>query len=159
MIFESRMEFVDSYILVYRFDSYIPNVVQVVLARARLNGECLSREMLWELSDLVTKKLHKRLSEDEVAELYSRWKIFEPTDKDRVLAMALAEKEGLIPRDARMLYAAAQCGCDVLWTKSLDLWTRSLDHEGIMQGVKIRNPFLDDNLLSVLQEPSFPVIW
>ena len=62
------------------------------------------------------------------------WKVFSPTADEVLSAIALHTQAKIGFWDAMILLAAAESGCDVLWTEDLN--------DGQLQrGVCIRNPF------------------
>src|SRR5438874_12933004 len=65
---------------------------------------------------------------------FSTWKIFAPTADDVLSAVALHKQWQLSFWDAMVVEAAAQSGCDLLWTEDLN------DGQ-LLRGVRIRNPF------------------
>lgn len=48
-----------------------------------------------------------------------------------------------------IVHAAAESGCDVLWTEDLS-------NGQVIQGVEIRSPFLDETIQAALKDPSSP---
>ena len=139
---ELAREFVDSNILVYAFD---PSAEAKHAAARRLLEElweretgCLSVQILQEFFVTVTRKVPRPLSIDAAADRIRElrvWKVFAPTADDVLVAIALQKKARLSFWDAMVIHAAAESGCDVLWTEDLN------DGQ-ILQGVRIRNPFL-----------------
>ena len=78
------------------------------------------------------------LSIDEAADRireFAAWKIFAPTADDVLAAIALHKQEQVSFWDAMVVEAAAQSGCDVLWSEDMN------DGQ-LLRGVRIRNPFL-----------------
>ncbi len=135
-------EFVDANILVYAFDSSAGN--KQTAARQLIgrlwNSEtgCLSVQVLQEFFVTATRKVTRPLSADEAADRvreFASWRIFAPVAEDVLAAIALHKKAQLSFWDAMVVHAAAETGCDVLWTE--DLTNRQ-----VIQGVHIRNPFL-----------------
>mgnify|MGYP005809420547 CR=1 FL=1 len=138
---ETAGEFVDANLLVYAFDASA-GAKQVAAARLleRLwdSGKgCLSVQVLQEFFVTITRKVAQPLSIDDAAERvreFATWKVFAPTADDVLAAITLQKQAGLNFWDAMVVEAAAQSGCDVLWTEDLN------DGQ-LMRGVRIRNPF------------------
>jgi predicted nucleic acid-binding protein len=138
---ETAGEFVDANLLVYAFDA---SAGAKQLAAARLlerlwdSGKgCLSVQVLQEFFVTITRKVAQPLSIDDAAERvreFATWKVFAPTADDVLAAITLQKQAGLNFWDAMVVEAAAQSGCDVLWTEDLN------DGQ-LMRGVRIRNPF------------------
>jgi predicted nucleic acid-binding protein len=94
-------------------------------------------QVLQEFFVTVTRKVATPLPVEEAAERIrelSAWKVFAPTSDDVLEAVALHRRTGVSFWDAMIANAAAELGCDVLWTEDMN--------EGeIIRGVTIRNPF------------------
>ena len=138
---EATREFVDANILVYAFDTSAGKkhaLAGQLLARCWESGVgCLSVQVLQEFFVTVTKKVAHPLSLDEAAERVrelAMWKVFAPTASDVLGAIALQKQSKLNFWDAMVLQAAAESGCDVLWTEDLN------DGQ-LIRGVRIRDPF------------------
>ncbi len=138
---EATREFVDANILVYAFD--VSARGRQVSARRLLErlweegSGCLSVQVLQEFFVTATRKVARPLPVDEAAERireFAAWKIFTPTTNDVLAAIALHKQAQLNFRDAMVVQAAAELGCDVLWTEDLN------DGQ-LLRGVRIRNPF------------------
>ena len=76
---------------------------------------------------------HGRYVADRIRELCA-WPVFAPTTDDVPAAIALHQQAKLSFWDAMVVHAAAESGCDVLWTEDLK------DGQ-VLRGVQIRNPF------------------
>jgi len=101
---------------------------------------CLSVQVLQEFFVTVTRKVADPLTADEAAhriEELCAWKVFAPTSTDIVQAIALHSRAQVSVWDAMVLHAAAELGCDVLWTEDLSDGQR-------VHGVHICNPFRMD---------------
>jgi predicted nucleic acid-binding protein len=134
-------EFVDANVLVYAFDASAAAkqaAAERLLSRLWDTGTgCLSIQVLQEFFVTVTRKVAQPLSIDEAADRireFATWKIFAPTAKDMLAAIALQKQAVLNFWDAMVVEAAAESGCDVLWTEDLN------DGQ-LLRGVRIRNPF------------------
>lgn len=134
-------EFIDANVLVYAFDSSA-GAKQIAAAEliARLwesGAGCLSVQVLQEFFVTVTRKVPRPLSVDEAADRireFATWKVFAPTAEDVLHAIVLHKQAKLSFWDSMVLQAAAQSGCDVLWTEDLS------DGQ-LVRGVRVRNPF------------------
>jgi predicted nucleic acid-binding protein len=85
----------------------------------------------------VTRKVAQPLSIDEAADRlreFCAWKVFAPTAVDVLAAVALHKQAQLNFWDAMVVQAAAELGCDVLWTEDLS------DGQ-LLREVRIRDPF------------------
>ena len=138
---EPAREFVDANVLVYAFDASAGQkkvVAEQLLARFWESGVgCLSVQVLQEFFVIVTRKVAHPLSVDEAADRvreFATWKVFAPTANDVLGAIALQKQSKLNFWDAMVLQAAAESGCDVLWTEDLN------DGQ-VIRGVHIRDPF------------------
>lgn len=139
---EPAREFVDANVLVYAFDASAGVKQQLAerLLERLWNGEtgCLSVQVLQEFFVTVTRKVARPLSIDEAADRireFAAWKIFAPTADDVLAAIALHKQAQVSFWDAMVVEAAAQSGCDVLWSEDMN------DGQ-VLRGVRIRNPFL-----------------
>ena len=140
---EPRRDFVDANVLVYAFDSSAGRKQQAAKALLeRLwesNTGCVSMQVLQEFFVTVTKKVAKPLPvEDAKARVreFAAWRVFAPTPEDVLGAIDLHTQAKIGFWDAMIVLAAAESGCDVLWTEDLN------DGQSL-RGVRIRNPFTD----------------
>jgi predicted nucleic acid-binding protein len=141
MSVEAGQEFVDANILVYAFDTSAEakqTAALQLLERLWESGTgCLSVQVLQEFFVTTTRKVARPLPPDEAAERISEfatWKVFSPTAADVLAAIALQKQSELKFWDAMVVQAAAELGCDVLWTEDMN-------NGQILRGVRIRNPF------------------
>ena len=141
MSVEAPREFVDANVLVYAFDSSAgpkQRVAQALLgAGLGEQSGCLSVQVLQEFFVTVTRKVARPLPVEEasarVREL-AAWNVFAPTAEDVLAAIRLHTQARIGFWDAMIVLAAAESGCDVLWTEDLTDGQRLRD-------VQIRNPF------------------
>lgn len=140
---EPTREFVDANVLVYAFDSSAGSkqqAAQQLLERLwAINTGCLSVQVLQEFFVTVTRKVAIPLPVDEAAARvreFSAWHVFSPTAADVLDAIKLHREAGVGFWDAMIAIAAAESGCDVLWTEDLN------DGQ-LLRGVRVRNPFSD----------------
>lgn len=141
---DPRREFVDANILVYALDTSAGDKhtpAAELLARLwETGGGCLSVQVLQEFFVVITRKVPKPLSADEAADRirdFEAWDVFAPTVEDVLSAIALHTKANLSFWDAMIVEAAAESGCDVLWSEDLS-------HGQRLRGVHIQNPFHAD---------------
>ena len=135
-------EFVDASVLVYAFDPSADSkktVAERLLKRLwGTGGGCLSVQVLQEFFVTVTRKVAQPMSVDDAAERvreFTAWKVFAPTGQDVLAAIALQKAAQLSFGDAMVVHAAAEAGCELLWTEDL--------HDGqVIGGVTVRDPFL-----------------
>lgn len=134
-------EFVDANVLVYAFDSSAGAkrvAAKQLLERLWDTGiGCLSVQVLQEFFVTVTRKVAKPLSADEAADRirdFALWKVFAPVADDVVGAIEIQKQAKIGFWDAMIVRAAAESGCDVLWTEDLN-------HGQLLRGVRVRDPF------------------
>jgi predicted nucleic acid-binding protein len=134
--------FVDANVLVYALDASAGTkkaAAERLLADLWETGTgCLSVQVLQEFYVTVTRKVAQPLAIDEAQDRvreFAAWNVFAPTAPDVLAAIDLHKRLQLGFWDAMIVHAAAQSGCDVLWTEDLQ------DGQ-IVQGVRVRNPFL-----------------
>ena len=138
---EPQREFVDANVLVYAFDSSAARKQQAAQQLLEKLWEtstgCLSVQVLQEFFVTITKKVPKPLPVDDAKARireFTSWRVFAPTAEDVLAAIDLHGHAKIGFWDAMVVVAAAESGCDVLWTE--DLSDRQL-----LRGVRIRNPF------------------
>lgn len=138
---EPAREFVDANVLVYAFDASAGKkkaAAERLLAQLWETGiGCLSVQVLQEFFVIVTGKVDQPLSVGEAADRireFAAWKVFAPTADDVLRAIALHKQVKVSFWDAMVVHAAAELGCDVLWTEDLN------DGQ-VIRGVHIRDPF------------------
>jgi len=134
-------EFVDTNVLVYAFDSSAgvkQTAASTLLERLwKSQTGCLSVQVLQEFFVTVTRRVARPLSVDEAADRireFAAWRVFSPTVDDVVAAIELQKQARLSFWAAMVVRAAAESGCDTLWTEDMN------DGQTI-RGVHIRNPF------------------
>jgi len=138
---DALREFVDANVLVYAFDSSAAakqRAAQQVLEKLwESSTGCLSVQVLQEFFVTVTKKVAKPLAVEEATARvreFTAWKVFAPTADDVLAAIGLHTQAKIGFWDAMIVLAAAESGCDVLWTEDLT------DGQ-VLRGVRIQNPF------------------
>lgn len=138
---EPQREFVDANVLVYAFDSSAgpkQETAQALLERLwESKTGCVSTQVLQEFFVTITKKVAKPLPvEDATARIreLTAWKVFAPNADDVITAIGLHTQAKIGFWDAMIVLAAAESGCDVLWTEDLS------DGQ-LLRAVRIRNPF------------------
>lgn len=140
---DTERQFIDANILVYAYDASAgrkKNAAEQLLGRLWESGTgCLSVQVLQEFFVAVTRKVAEPLSPDEASDRIrelAAWKVFTPNADDVLRAIALHKESTIGFWDAMVIHAAAELGCDVLWTEDLN------DGQEI-RGVRIRNPFVE----------------
>jgi predicted nucleic acid-binding protein len=138
---EPQREFVDANVLVYAFDSSAGRKRET--ARALLerlwesNTGWVSIQVLQEFFVTITKKVAKPLPVDDATARireFATWRVFAPDADDVLAAIGIHLQSKIGFWDAMIVLAAAESGCDVLWTEDL------ADGQ-TLRGVRIRNPF------------------
>lgn len=139
---EASREFVDANVLVYAFDSSAgrkQTLAKQLLERLWESGTgCVSVQVLQEFFVTVTRKVAKPLSIDEASDRvreFVTWKVFAPNADDVLGAVEIQKQAQISFWDAMVVLAAAESGCDVLWTEDLQ------DGQ-LLRGVRVRNPFV-----------------
>ena len=95
--------------------------------------------MLQEFFVTVTRKVARPLpAQDALTRIreLAVWRVFTPTADDVIEAVGLHVQARISFWDAMIVVAAADSGCDVLWTEDLT------DGQ-VVRGVRIQNPFGD----------------
>ena len=95
-------------------------------------------QVLQEFFVTVTLKVARPLPVDEAADRvreFAAWKVFAPTSEDVLAAIALQKQAKLSFWDAMVVQAAAELGCEILWTEDLN------DGQ-VLRGVRIQDPFV-----------------
>jgi len=140
---EPQREFVDANVLVYAFDSSAGQkreAAQALLERLwDSNTGCVSIQVLQEFFVTITKKVAQPLPVEEATARirdFAAWRVFAPAANDVLAAIDLHRQAKIGFWDAMIVLAAAESGCDVLWTEDLN------DGQ-VLRGVRIRNPFTD----------------
>lgn len=140
---DPQRDFVDANVLVYAFDSSAARkqrAAQELLERLWESGTgCVSIQVLQEFFVTITKKVPKPLPVDEAkarVREFAAWTVFAPAAEDILTAIDLHAQAKIGFWDAMVVLAAAESGCDVLWTEDLQ------DGQ-LLRGVRIRNPFPD----------------
>lgn len=138
---ERAREFVDANVLVYAHDASAEGKHEAavrLLARLWDSGTgCVSVQVLQEFFVTVTRKVSEPLTISEASDRvreYSAWKVFAPAAEDVLSAIALHQRAKVSFWDAMVVHAAAELGCDVLWSEDLS------DGQSI-HGVHVHNPF------------------
>lgn len=138
---EPAPEFVDANVLVYAFDASAgekKSVAEQLIARLwETENGCLSVQVLQEFFVTVTGKVARRLPTGDAAERvreFASWKVFAPTAGDVLAAIAVHRDSKISFWDAMIVQAAAELGCNVLWTEDMK-------NGQVIRGVRIRNPF------------------
>ena len=138
---ETAYEFVDTNVLIYAFDKSAgvkQESAQELLARLWNTGtRCLSVQVLQEFFVTVTRKVRYPLRVEEAADRirdFAAWKVFTPTANDVLAAIEFHKHAQLSFWDAMIVRAAAELGCNVLWTEDMNSGQ-------LLRGVRIRNPF------------------
>ena len=140
---EPQREFVDANVLVYAFDSSAGqkrDAAQTLLKRLwDSNTGCVSIQVLQEFFVTITKKVTKPLPVEEATARireFAAWRVFAPAANDVLAAIDLHCQAKIGFWDAMIVVAAAESGCDVLWTEDLN------DGQ-VLRGVRIRNPLTE----------------
>jgi predicted nucleic acid-binding protein len=130
--------FVDTNVLAYRLDAREPQKQRA--ARARM-GEAhtfvVSTQVLLELYSVVTRKFEPPLTPAQARSVLDELVALPVVPADAGLVMratTTAQGHQLSIWDAMVVEAAAEAGCDELWTEDLSAGAQ-------LRGVRVVNPF------------------
>ena len=145
----ASLEFVDTNILLYAFDSTEPDKhssAKKLLERLweQQNG-CISVQVLQEFFVNATRKLKKPLTRIEaraVLEDYSLWIIHVPSAAEVIMATTLMDTTSISFWDAMMVTSALELDCRVVWSEDLNAGQK-------INGLEIHNPFAYSTLHNV----------
>jgi predicted nucleic acid-binding protein len=134
-------EFVDANVLVYAFDGSAGAKkarAEALVTRLWDSGTgCLSVQVLQEFFVTITRKVPRPLPIETAAERireFTTWPVFSPGAHDVLAAIVLQQQSRLSFWDAMVVHAAAEAGCEILWSEDLN------DGQQI-RGLQVRNPF------------------
>jgi predicted nucleic acid-binding protein len=135
------MEFVDTNILLYAYDSTAGERHEAASALVdrlwRERRGALSVQVLQEFYVNATRKVTETLDpEVAVDRLKSlvRWRVHSPLPDDVIAAATLSVRHQLSFWDAMIIRSAAELHCDTVWTEDLS--------EGqVIEGVRLASPF------------------
>ena len=137
------MEFVDTNVLLYAYDSSAGRFHDVArelvgrLGRARQGA--ISVQVLQEFYVNAVAKIAVRLTPEQARGrlvVLSRWATHSPMASDVLAASAISEDNGISFWDAMIVRSASELGCP-------RLWTQDLNDGQVIAGVRIANPFAD----------------
>jgi predicted nucleic acid-binding protein len=139
---EAGLQFVDTNILVYAYDSSAERrheLARALLAELWQSGQgCLSIQTLQEFFVTITRKVAQPMPADQAAQIISdlgHWKVHTPTVEDVLTAIALQQRYRLSFWDALILTSAERLECGVVWSEDLNPGQSYTT-------VKILNPFV-----------------
>jgi predicted nucleic acid-binding protein len=134
--------FVDTNILVYRFDHSEPAkraVAKRLLDKALPGSLVISTQVLQEFYVVTTRKLVRPLRPDQASEAVEHLSALPVVGADADFvrsAIDLSQTSGLSLWDALIVQAAAEARCDQILSEDLEDGTT-------LQGVRVDNPFRD----------------
>ncbi len=136
-----RFEFVDTNILIYAHDPTTSE--KCVVANALLDRlwdedvGCVSVQVLQEFYVVGSRKFpgDSTLRLRAAVETFGTWRVFQPAADDILAAIDLHLRHKLSFWDAMIVHSAQELGCSTLWSEDLN-------HEQVIGGVTIRNPFV-----------------
>ena len=139
---EADLQFVDTSILVYAYDSSAERrheLARALLAELWQNGQgCLSIQTLQEFFVTITRKVAQPMPADQAAQIISdwgHWKVHTPTVEDVLMAIALQQRYRLSFWDAMVLTSAERLECGVVWSEDTNPGQSYAT-------VKVLNPFV-----------------
>jgi predicted nucleic acid-binding protein len=135
--------FVDTNILVYAHDATAGQKrerARALLTELWASGEgCLSVQVLQEFFVTVTRKVPKPLDAASAAAIIadlSHWRVHSPRSDDVLSAIDSHRSQDISFWDAMIVCSAASLGCGTLYSEDLNPGQQ-------YEGVRVRNPFLD----------------
>lgn len=135
-------QFIDTNLLVYAHDASSGvkhHQAEALVAQLwQTRRGCLSVQVFQEFYVTVTRKIPQPLSAEKAASIltqYQAWVVHTPTPKDVLKAIEIQTGNQLSFWDAMSVQSASVLGCDVLWTEDLN-------HNQLIEGVTVRNPFM-----------------
>ncbi|MCD4750708.1 MAG: PIN domain-containing protein [Thermoanaerobaculales bacterium] len=137
-------EFIDTNVIVYAHDTSAGDkgrrAGELITRLGRSRSGLLSVQVLMELVATLNRKVRKPVPLSAVVEIVhdlTTWRVHEPSAKDVIAAVRIAQRYTISTWDAMIVHAAASLGAEVLWTEDLN-------HGQIYEGVPVRNPFRED---------------
>jgi predicted nucleic acid-binding protein len=137
----ARLEFVDTNVLLYAFDTTESDkhrTARSLLERLwQTRTGCLSVQVMQEFFVNATRKLRTPLNPGEaraVLEDYSLWIVQAPTPAEIIKATHFMETTNISFWDAMMVTSALELDCRVLWTEDLQ-------HGQRFDRLEVRDPF------------------
>lgn len=137
------MDFVDSNVFICAYDrgdDRQGRALELLEELSRTRNGAVSVQVLQEFFvnavAKVTPPVPMDVARERVRSL-ARWPVFSPVADDVVRATVIAESNRISFWDAMVVHSAASLGCRVLWTEDLN-------HGQVIEGVEVRNPFVED---------------
>jgi predicted nucleic acid-binding protein len=132
--------FIDTNILVYTDDADSPEksrlAIDLVENAMRTNLGVISTQVLQEYFVAATHKLNVDITiAKRRTQLFSRMHVIQVTPEDVISAINLVQLHNLSFWDSLILHAAGKAGCSVLLTEDMN-------HDQIIDGIRIENPFI-----------------
>lgn len=135
------MEFVDSNVLIYAYDTSAEGRHQqakdLVARLGRTRQGAVSIQVLQEFHVNAVGKIAVRLSPEDARtrlRALSRWTVHSPLPSDVLAASTISEDHRISFWAAMIVRSAGALGCS-------QLWTEDLNDGQIIAGVRISNPF------------------
>lgn len=139
---DKDMQFVDTNILVYAYDSSSGKkheIAKMLLKQLWVSKTgCLSVQVLQEFYVTITRKtvfLMDSYAATKVVEDFSKWQLFTPNAADVLGAIRIENRNQLSFWDAMIIRAASESGC-------MQLFSEDYSHGANYEGVRVINPFL-----------------
>lgn len=134
------LSFIDTNVLVYTDDADAPDKQEralALIAGLRAGGRgVLSTQVLQEYFVAATRKLQVPVeTAKRKTELFGHFDVVQITPADILSAIDLHRLHALSFWDALIVHAARSAKCRVLYTEDLA-------HDAVIDGVRIKNPFL-----------------
>jgi predicted nucleic acid-binding protein len=141
MTAKSELQFVDTNILVYAYDTSTGEKRQkakpLITDLWHDRNGCVSLQVLQELHVTLTHKIPRPIDLDtsyQIIQDLTAWQVYMPDAQDVISAIRIQEKYMLSFWEAMIVRSAQQTGCKILWSEDLT-------HEAEYEGVKVLNPF------------------
>lgn len=135
---EPGLQFVDSNVLVYAYDTSAGDKHgrACTLWESRLG--CVSVQALQKFYVNITQKVARPLPPATAAEIVTdlgQWTVHTPNVNDILAAIQLQQRLQVSFWDALILHSAAQLGCTQMWSEDLQA-------QRTYEGVRVVNPFV-----------------
>jgi len=139
---ETKLEFVDTNIFVYAYDSSSGKkheTAQALVTKLwKSQSGCISVQVLQELYVSLTKKVNPPIDNDLAAQIIrdlSTWQTYVPGGEDVLQAIEICRRYKISFWDGMIIQSAKCCGCNQIWSEDLN------DAQNYDQ-VRIVNPFV-----------------
>jgi predicted nucleic acid-binding protein len=139
---EAKLEFVDTNIFVYAYDSSAGKKHETARALVKQLWEsqsgCISVQVLQELFVSLTRKVNPPIEIDLATQIVrdlSTWLTYFPGREDVLQAIEICQRYKISLWNAMIIQSAKRCSCKQIWSEDLST-SQTYDH------IQILNPFM-----------------